>query len=389
MILSKDFVISIYPLYYLAEHFNMLQLPEMIKISFPRITTLSPLDDIRSIEMYKVATVQCLKEHDTKLLDSLCQRQLKNGSWQCFIDITALVVMALQLMGDDENAANLGLNFIINSKNEDGGFREFCDLEISETAQIGFQITHTQDQKNPELEMMSSAARWILAKMKNNGSWSFTDSFPVGDLDDTSVIGYWLKSSKLLNGDNIDKISSLLLSNQMDNGGFPAWKYSQASVDVTAHVCMFLNEIAVNSPIGTDDAFKFLIRNQLSDGSWAPTWNISKIYGTSQVLWSMKKEHVSENCFRRGLNFILQEQREDGSWGSPEETGLGIQTLLDLENPQGYEEHIKKGLTSLISPQNISKNWQGEALWRAKSCHTSQAYVMASITSALLMALKR
>jgi squalene-hopene/tetraprenyl-beta-curcumene cyclase len=64
-------------------------------------------------------------------------------------------------------------------------------------------------------------------------------------------------------------------------------------------------------------AIGFLRRSQERDGSWYGRWGCNYIYGTSLVLWGLRKigEDMSAAWIRRAAGWLKCRQRPDGGWG--------------------------------------------------------------------------
>src|SRR5262249_9402660 len=89
----------------------------------------------------------------------------------------------------------------------------------------------------------------------------------------------------------------------------------------------------------------FLSQAQRSDGSWLPLWfgnqhapdDINPTYGTARVLAAYRDLGLMDTePARRGVRWLLDNQNDDGGWGgckgtpsSVEETALAVEVLLD------------------------------------------------------------
>ncbi|MEZ6048427.1 MAG: hypothetical protein R3C11_23215 [Planctomycetaceae bacterium] len=106
--------------------------------------------------------------------------------------------------------------------------------------------------------------------------------------------------------------------------------------------------------------FAYLSRQQREEGSWLPLWfgnqhasdEENPLYGTARVLaaWA-DLNRVDSPAAERGLNWISNSQKENGSWSgqsglpeSVEETALAVEMLICCG---GDENQISKGLNWL------------------------------------------
>jgi squalene-hopene/tetraprenyl-beta-curcumene cyclase len=109
--------------------------------------------------------------------------------------------------------------------------------------------------------------------------------------------------------------------------------------------------------------FQFLAKHQRPDGSWLPLWfgnqhapdDVNPVYGTARVLAAYRDlGRASSDEARRGVQFLLRAQNEDGGWGgtkdtpsSVEETALAVEVLLDLA-PADWRIDVMRGVGYLI-----------------------------------------
>ena len=123
-----------------------------------------------------------------------------------------------------------------------------------------------------------------------------------------------------------------------------------------------------------DRAVAYIRRQQESDGSWFGRWGVNHIYGTWQVLVGLSAVGVPWNDLAvvAGVNWLLEHQQSSGGWGeSPasyadsEVRGRGPATasqtawaLLGLM-AAGYVDHpaVARGIDYLLVNQNDDGTW--------------------------------
>jgi len=254
------------------------------------------------------------------------------------------------------------------------------------------------------------------------GGWGWTDKpGAVPDADDTAgalVALYHLGAAP--DGDR--RLRSAvrgglhwLLDLQNRDGGIPTfcrgWNrldFDRSAADLTAHALAawgcWINECPrlLQRRIGRamEHAIAWLDEHQRSDGAWLPLWfgnenttdQSNPVYGTARVLGHlslMPREFVEPNIamFRRGGQWLLDAQNDDGGWGGDaqtpstiEETALALEALATtrlLLNDEAIgldvlaraadwlAEHTRRGTEHAPSPIGLyfAKLWYAERLY--------------------------
>jgi squalene-hopene/tetraprenyl-beta-curcumene cyclase len=295
----------------------------------------------------------------------------------------------------------------------------------------------------PNLEKRDRLRQWLLSHQFTSwhpytgakpGGWGWTDlPGSVPDADDTA--GAILALSRLLNlvddeapypspravirgnlqdaGAHADHIAQLprlpdlsfgdrptiqeglswLLELQNRDGGWPTFcrgwgklPFDRSGADLTAHALRAL--AAWKTQMEADQAYhvacrgqihfvgfplvqferdlnrglQFLQDQQRPDGSWLPLWfgnqyaehEENPTYGTARVLAAYRDlDMINDECARRGFSWLTAAQNVDGSWGgatgmpgSIEESALAVEVLLNA----GSEARpaVNKGLAWLV-----------------------------------------
>ena len=123
-----------------------------------------------------------------------------------------------------------------------------------------------------------------------------------------------------------------------------------------------------------DRALQYLRKTQESDGSWFGRWGVNYIYGTWQVLVGLQAIGIptDDPLLQRGANWLLSHQQASGGWGEsadtyekPELRGQGPATasqtawaLLGLM-AAGLAHHpaVERGVEWLVSQQCDDGTW--------------------------------
>ena len=136
-----------------------------------------------------------------------------------------------------------------------------------------------------------------------------------------------------------------LIDLQNDDGGIPTFcrgwgrlPFDQSSPDLTAHALRAWRAWRGVDPRvdrAMERAAAYLVRHQRPDGSWVPLWfgnpwtpdQTNPVYGTARVLEC--RDLLPAPARRRGEAFLRSMQREDGGFGTVEETALAVAATGD------------------------------------------------------------
>lgn len=131
---------------------------------------------------------------------------------------------------------------------------------------------------------------------------------------------------------------------------------------------------------------KFLENCQTHEGYWFDKWHISPYYTTAHAL--IIGSHYNTDSINSALQWILNSQENDGSWGfyapTVEETAYCIQALCILrKRGKAVSKHvIKKGVEWIKRNQNTPP----ELFWIGKGLYVGDVIVRSVILSALQLA---
>ncbi|MFO0863206.1 MAG: prenyltransferase/squalene oxidase repeat-containing protein [Gemmataceae bacterium] len=209
------------------------------------------------------------------------------------------------------------------------------------------------------------------------GGWGWTDlPGSVPDADDTP--GAMLALRHLTGWQRgeprppaIQLGTDWLLNLQNRDGGWPTFcrgwghlPFDRSGTDLTAHVLRALHAWRAIHP--TSPAFvrglDYLAQQQRHDGSWLPLWfgnqhatdDENPTYGTAKVLAAYRDlGRWNDKPAIRGLHWLLANQNADGGWGggqgtpsSMEETSLAMEILADTGTEA--DQALKTGTAWLI-----------------------------------------
>jgi squalene-hopene/tetraprenyl-beta-curcumene cyclase len=148
------------------------------------------------------------------------------------------------------------------------------------------------------------------------------------------------------------------------------------SVDVTAHVIEALGLLDFDRRHPSlARALDFVRREQEPDGSWFGRWGVNHIYGIAAVLPALKAvgEDMSSVYVVRAADWLVDAQRSDGGWGescasymdtrsrgqgesTASQTGWALMALL-ATGSRRYQPAIRRGVDYLLATQLDEGTW--------------------------------
>ncbi len=190
------------------------------------------------------------------------------------------------------------------------------------------------------------AIQWMLGMQNKNGGWAAFDR------------------------DNTSKILTLIPF--ADFGEL----LDPPSVDVTAHVveALGLYGHTLDSP-AVARAYRYIRQEQETDGSWFGRWGVNYIYGTAAVLPALEAvgEDMQSDYIKRAARWLVDHQNDDGGWGescgsymddrlrgrgpsTASQTGWALMALLAVST-RDFDQSISRGLAFLCDSQRADGTW--------------------------------
>lgn len=322
------------------------------------------------------------------------------------------VIMALDLLGygpdhpDRIEAEKQFDNLMVN----DGErfFFQPCFSVVWDTAIAAFALSESNAAPAGAL---TKCADWLLTKeVRRKGDWSHkrpktepsgwyfefaNESYP--DIDDTAMVLLALKGCRASHSEAQaaceQRALKWLLDMQSKDGGWAAFDVDNnwaplsfvpfadhnamldpTCPDITGRVLEALNAFGYDSSHeAMRKGMNFLLETQEQDGSWYGRWGVDYVYGTFLALRGLKAGGVSdrEAPIQRALEWVRANQNFDGGWGescasyngngfvaapsTPSQTAWAILALLAGGDTTSTTLH--DGVDYLIRTQNRDGSW--------------------------------
>jgi|GEM_PF-4674974 len=274
------------------------------------------------------------------LIRKIIKYKSDNGSWNEYPFVTALVAAILNKM----NVFIPDIESYFVSRQFDSGGIAPISAKIWDTA---YAINSFRKIKGFN-SYVSRGYSFLLRHRLPNGFWGW-DVGGNMDFDTLSMV------IKVLPYSSVKKLSSFLVANQKEEGGWGTWiKNDDSSVDVTAHC---LSALGNNFDKSRELAVDYLIENN-EKGAWFPSWYINVYYGISQSLDALMQNGLKE--FPDSIKFIEKNQGKDGGWGelpgfksSAVATSHAVLSLLKL----GEVDKAREGVEWLVRNQTDEGTW--------------------------------
>ena len=338
-------------------------------------------------------------------LDWVLERQEADGSWGGIQPPWVWSIIALHASGMPLDARPLRLAFEgldrFTIEDEQGRRIEACQSPVWDTALAVIALLDAG--LDPDHPAIAAGARWLASReVRRRGDWArrrpglapggfpfefANDWYP--DIDDTAEVVMALRRAGI-GHDEATRGVTWMTGMQSGNGGWAAFDVDNTSrlprrlpfcdfgevtdppsADVTAHV---LEALALEGRIGTPAAHRgleWLLAEQEEDGSWFGRWGANYLYGTGAAVPALVACGRGEEAVARAIDWLRSVQNDDGGFGEdlrsyrePEWRGRGASTasqtawaLLALEAAGIDDECVERAVAFLVRTQREDGNW--------------------------------
>jgi halimadienyl-diphosphate synthase len=298
--------------------------------------------------------------------------QEHNGSIGCSPSATAYFV--LQVKRENDRA----MEYLRKTQKESGGVPNVAPFDVFEVAWTLWNISlipgfkHLKDKFKNHVSFLSKV--W-----DTGGGAGFSSEYSVNDSDGTSVV------FDVLSKYGIAKTEDNILAYE-ESEYFRCFALeSDPSVSTNIHVLGALRQAGHdNDSSSIAKIIRFLQRTKNGSGYWEDKWHISPYYTTSHAIIACTG--YANQLIQDSVNWILQTQRTDGSWGTfsstAEETAYAIQALW-VWNLQGGRFH--KDVLTKAWQWLEEHNTNYEPLWIGKCLYCPSLVIDSVVQSAIAL----
>lgn len=282
--------------------------------------------------------------------------------WEKNLLANLFILLALHKFPEHHHVVLKGISNLLNSQNSDGGFPFIASMEIYCTAIAGIALRDT----GIDIEILSQMAEYIAGQQQPDGGWAYAEDVCQTDVDTASFCVECLRAVEPQKYKVcISKAEAYLLAIQNEDGGFPTYVHTNPSeITMTAGA---LNALAPWSAEYTnvfERGLRYIINQQKFDGSFERSWSRSEGYAIFRSMLALSNSNVVHSpqllesicaAEAKALNYLSISQNSDGGWGhklgDTSDVTSTSYTLIALSR-FGDTEILRRGADYLIVQQD-------------------------------------
>lgn len=305
----------------------------------------------------------------------LFDHQGDDGSWQGSVHTTALVNVALAEQPFAREHIRRGLDYNDSVQLPDGGFGMVKTLTTWETELAAMALQAAGIESTDDA--IRRAATWLESVQLPDGSWAW-DFHPgkklYGDIDDTIFAALSIRRA-LPHSTSPDRGIAWVKALQGPKGGWATFSkvmkrpdMAWAVADITGHAVEALAELIGSSAAPVLAGARWLVENQDDEGWWRGYWGARKVYGTSTALGGLAAsgDVGQRSAIDRGVAWLRSAQNDDGGWGeswtgeqapsTAEQTAWALSGLAS-GGVAVADPAVERGLSWLLDHQKEDGSW--------------------------------
>jgi prenyltransferase beta subunit len=285
------------------------------------------------------------------------------------------------------------LNFILNSKNDDGGWGRIRGSKSeARTTSLAFITLEEIGHELEEYER-DKIEDFLLGLETKENSWAYSEDLEPDVISTSLVIQalFLMRHEKI---ETVENAASWIETNQNDDGGWGKRISKVSDTCAALQGLSFLPGFSKRRKLVTN-GIKFLKTCQNSDGGWGLTKDYSsKVDHTSEVLIVLAQLGFDPNSklIKRASKFLRLNQKTGGEWEDPERRGgnvfstsRAIMAIISL-NLDPQLDAIENAISHLRKCQNSDGGWswkKGDTSEVAPTCYAVLALLRYGINDAV------
>jgi squalene-hopene/tetraprenyl-beta-curcumene cyclase len=215
--------------------------------------------------------------------------------------------------------------------------------DIDDTAEVVLALRRVQDDIPTVKAAIDRGVDWVVGMQSRDGGWAAFDA------DNTRRL--------------VEKLPFCDFGAVID----------PPSADVTAHVVEMLAHCDMADGVAARRGIQWLLDAQEPDGSWFGRWGTNYVYGTGAAVPALIAAGIPADAapIQRAVQWLEQHQNPDGGWGEDlrsyvhdEWRGRGESTasqtawaLLALLAADPHRASVRRGVEWLVSNQRTDGGW--------------------------------
>lgn len=283
-----------------------------------------------------------------RCLRHLLEAQQSDGTWRfCTSDIwdTSLTVRTwADYPPFRKYALERGLGFLLGSQNHDGGWGFRTDVESDNDTSACVLLALSQP-PHSDSRCVKDGLAYLAARQRQDGLWNTWQSQEDHPVED--CVAHAAAALRALRGKHevlLGEAQRWLVKQYRSQG-----RWTQSWYRNFPYVVLEVGRgLGAHHPI-TWEAVKSVVAAQNDDGGWGPEPSEDSCPSATGLALAAILDHryVSDPVVMRGLRFLMQTQREDGTWpGQPE-----------LFGPRPLLYHLQTN-THAFASQGLLAAWQ-------------------------------
>lgn len=240
--------------------------------------------------------------------------------WECHLTAHVLALLAVQRFQPGSALVRTGVDRLLGSRNDDGGFPFISGMEIFCTVTAGMALVSSGD---PVLDRM---ADYLVSWQQPDGGWAYAEGVRQTDTDDTAYCLQFLRQvAPVRHATAIRAAETYYAGIANDTGGFPTFlKGHDSEVAMSAGALLALAPAWERYASICEATTEYLLDAQQPDGTFETSWSLCETNAVFRVLWAFAalpksldsdlRDRVA-HAVSRSISYLKVAQNDDGGWG--------------------------------------------------------------------------